>query len=223
MQKHIAMPKALMEGDDKMQRRATLSMNKGLAWIDCDDMLRLTKISVQDILSKSADYQIVVKLIHLDKAWSKFQFAYAKYPGIFEDDEIVSDPFGKVCSLLLKKGRRPRDLIAVMDTSMLRLLLEMARRESEGPSVHPVCTFCGASDPRLRCSACKELSCVEVLYCSKGCQGADWKTHKKTCCKTRMTKGDQERMKDLIMQPASVGARIDLLEGIMKAQSVPLE
>ena len=219
MQQHIVMPKALMAGADKLQRRATLTVDKDGTWIPCDAMLRLTGLNENDILSKSPEYQIVVKLIHLDKAWPAFQFAHAKYPGVYEQDKILSDPFGKICSLLLKKGRRPSDLMALMDTSMLMLLLKSIAQE-DSPPVKRVCAFCGASDPRLRCSACKDLSCIEVLYCSKACQTADWGAHKKTCCKTRMTKGDQARIKELATQPAGVGARIDLLEAVMRTQSM---
>jgi hypothetical protein len=220
----IAIPKALMEGGDRLQRRATLTVDERGSWIDCTDMLRLTRLDVRDVLSKSADYQLVVKLVHLDMAWSAFQFAYAKHPKVYEEDEMLSDPFGRIALSLLQKGRRPSDLISLMDTSMLRFLLQMAERSSSSERLsasvgRPVCTLCGAPDPRLRCSACKELACIEVLYCSKGCQTADWKAHRRTCCKTRMTKEDKERMKALVaMQPPSVGARIRLLEGIMRLQ-----
>lgn len=210
---HIVIPKAM--GGDKLQRRATLSVCKKSAWIDSADMIRLTKLSVQDIISRSADYHLVSRLISLDKAWPEFEFAYAKYPDVYNQGEMLSDPFGKIAYLLLKKGRRPSDLIALMDTSMLRFLLEITQQESSTVlSVQPVCALCGVSDPRLRCSACKELGCIEVFYCSKGCQTADWKAHRKMCCKTRML--DTDRMKAL-MSGTDDKARVKLLGSIRPA------
>ena len=39
-----------------------------------------------------------------------------------------------------------------------------------------VCARCGAGDAKARCSRCKI-----VVYCSRKCQAADWKRHKKMC------------------------------------------
>ncbi|CAC5420554.1 unnamed protein product [Mytilus coruscus] len=48
----------------------------------------------------------------------------------------------------------------------------------ESQTLDRACFVCGKGEAK-RCSSCKQ-----VLYCSKKCQKADWKTHKTMCVKT---------------------------------------
>jgi len=60
---------------------------------------------------------------------------------------------------------------------------------SSNPNATPVrCTYCTGSSEELgrrltfmRCTRCKSQASVEVCYCSRPCQRADWKTHKPHC------------------------------------------
>lgn len=81
-------------------------------------------------------------------------------------------------------GLAPMDVMDMFehDPRAVNALLRM-ETEKKKPVSKPTCASCSAvidSASLLRCSACIKVR-VEVVYCCKECQKADWKKHKKTC------------------------------------------
>ena len=83
-------------------------------------------------------------------------------------------------------GAKPMDVIDMFahEPRVVNVLLRMEMdriTKASVPKPKPVCASCSAViESPLRCSACIKVR-VEVLYCCKECQKADWKAHKKTC------------------------------------------
>lgn len=68
-----------------------------------------------------------------------------------------------------------------------------------------ICNNCKQENPNKKCSACHQ-----VTYCSKDCQEADWKTHKKVCAKPRkacLIDGDQLIEQDLTVSEIELDDR----------------
>lgn len=76
---------------------------------------------------------------------------------------------------------------------------------SEALPLPGACSSCGSKETKLkRCSRCKR-----VAYCSRDCQAADWKQHKKACAQ-RCTRCDELMGTDSQCQVAHpVHLRID--------------
>jgi len=85
-------------------------------------------------------------------------------------------------------GAKPMDIAGMFpnDPAAVDCLIRMEMDKKK----KPICTACAAViESPLRCSVCIKVR-VEVLYCCKECQKADWKKHKKTCG-LRMSAEDQ--------------------------------
>ena len=225
MQHHnITFPSSL--GGSKADRKASVQTDSQTSWIATDDMLRVTGLKPLELLNSMPEFHFVVKLTRLDKNWPVMQALYESSPDIFETATEKGGDFARLVLHLLKTNRRPSDAAAAVDTSLVEYLIQAhhianAKGEEKEEPFTPVCASCGAHDPRLRCSACKEMACLSVLYCTKACQLAHWKAHhKKVCCKTRLSKTDADALQKL-MQPEAVGvkAKVALLQGVMEVCS----
>jgi hypothetical protein len=219
MQHQITMPKSL--GGTKAERKASVQTDGKAAWIATTEMLRVTGLKPLELLHTMPEFQLVQKLKRADENWPAIQAAYASSSESFEVVASTGGEYSKLILDLLQTNRRPADAVASMDTSMIEFLIAaQLTADSQTPPTPPqdtVCASCGATDPRLRCSACKEMACISVLYCTKACQLAHWKAHKKVCCKNRLAKPDADALQSL-MQPESsdVKAKVALLQGIME-------
>jgi len=86
-------------------------------------------------------------------------------------------------------GARPLEVMDMFKSDpamidrLLRLELEWDNKKKD-PKKQKPCVVCGAVAEKtvLRCSGCMSTR-VEVIYCGKECQKADWKQHKKVCGK----------------------------------------
>ena len=79
-------------------------------------------------------------------------------------------------------GLAPMDVMDMFEHDP-RAVNALLRMDMEKKKPKPTCASCSAvidSTSLLRCSACIKVR-VEVVYCCKECQKADWKKHKKTC------------------------------------------
>ena len=209
---NISMPKAL--GGSKEERKTSIEVKDSKAWIPFDEMCRVTNADPQSILDSMPEYHKAVKLIDLERDWSVFQALYSVSPQSFED----TDDLSKMILDLLKTNRRPIHVLAMMDLSMIRFLIMAKRSAATTEPVVAKCAACGVQNPHLRCSACKETACINVLYCTKECQVKHWKTHKKVCCKNKITNKEADKLRRL-MNPEQIDAKakVEMLEGIMSA------
>jgi len=207
MQHHITLPKSL--GGTKAERTATVKTDSKTSWIASNEMLRVTGLKPMELLNSMPEFHFVVKLTRLEKDWPALQAAYASAPQTFETAAEKAGDFAQLILHLLKTNRRPVDAVSSVDTSMVEYLIQAhhiaaAEDGKKAEDTKPICAFCSAPAPRLRCSACKEMACLTVLYCTKECQLAHWKAHhKKVCCKNRIAKPDAEALQKL-MQPEAV-------------------
>jgi len=222
MQHLITMPKSL--GGSKAERKARIQTNGQTAMIDTADMLRVTGMKPMELLHTMPEFHLTARLAKAERDWPEIQKAYAKSPELFEALAIAGGPASQLILSLVQTNRTPADAVAAMDTRLVKHLVQAhcaadetaATEEKEDQAV---CTACGTHGARLRCSACKEMACITVLYCTKECQLADWKArHKKVCCKTRLPKASADSLKTL-MAPEEVGvaAKVALLQGVMEA------
>ena len=219
----ISLPKTITTDPSKAARKLDISVDeKGEAWIPMEEMFRVLDVSPDRLLDQSFEYSLIKELVNLEHKWETLQQFYAFAPEVFDG----SDDFTiKIARHLLKHNRRPFQALALMNPDVIRLVLKLETIRQNPPQPQALkstnCTFCGASDARLRCSACKEMGCVEILYCSKECQTQDWKSnHKKRCCKTLMSKEDTERLRALTAErPQSNESKVDVLENIMRVCS----
>ena len=220
MQHSISLPKSL--GGSKSDRKARVQTNGETAWIDTADMLRVTGMKPMELQHTLPEFHLTARLAKAARDWPEIQKAYAKSPALFEAIAITGGPESELILSLVKTGRTPADAVASMDTRLVEHLAHCAAGHTasvETEKEEAVCASCGTRGARLRCSACKEMACITVLYCTKECQLADWKArHKKVCCKTRLPKANADSLKTL-MAPEEVGvaAKVALLQGVMEA------
>ena len=220
MQHNITLPKSL--GGSKTDRKARVQTNGETAWIDTADMLRVTGMKPMELLHTLPEFHLTARLAKAARDWPEIQKAYAKSPALFEAIAIAGGPESELILSLVKTNRTPADAVASMDTRLVEHLAQCAVGTTapvETEMEEAVCASCGTRGARLRCSACKEMACITVLYCTKECQLADWKArHKKVCCKTRLPKANADSLKTL-MAPEEVGvaAKVALLQGVMEA------
>jgi hypothetical protein len=212
MQHHqITMPKAL--GGSKADRKAHIQTDGDKSWIETNEMLRTTGLKPLEVLNSMPEFHMIERLKRAEENWPAIQAWYASSPMIFEATAIAGGEFSMRILDLLKTNRRPADVARSMDTSMIQFLIATSSQTPAAVAPADVCIFCGAHDPRLRCSACKEMACLSILYCTKECQLNHWKAHKKVCCKLTKPVGLQR-----LMHPESpdVKAKVALLQGIME-------
>jgi hypothetical protein len=224
MKHQITMPKAL--GGSKADRQAIVEVDpSGNALIDASELVRITGLDLQMVMEALPEYHRALRLIKMEKQWPVIQAIYAASPQAFdpkegeEEDEYVVP--SSLVRDLLRTNRTPEHALAQMDMSHVQFLIRAQRLAAiPSPVVEAVsvCAACGAQDPRLRCSACKEMACISILYCTKECQLGHWREHKKVCCKKRLAKADADALQQR-MRPAQVDAtaRVELLEAIMTA------
>ena len=214
----ISMPKAL--GGSKAARKTNVELDDSGAWLPFSEMCRVTGADPQTILESMPDYRRAMKLVELERTWPVYQALYSAAPRKFEAE--ANDTVSKMVLELLQNNRRPVHVLAMMDLSMIKFLIQ-AKRSAPSAEVATAdrCVGCGAQDPRLRCAACKEVACINVLYCTKACQISHWKKHKAFCCKNTIAKAEAERLQQL-MRPVEqaddvIKARVEALSGIMDA------
>lgn len=209
----VALPKSM--NASKAGRRLDISVDSdGTSWIPIEEMFRVLDLKPDRLLDESQEYFLITELVNLEHKWDTLQQFYAAVPEAFEG----SDDFTiRIARHMLKKNRRPVQALAMMDPDMVKLVLKLETIRQNPAKIKIAklpCTFCSAPDAKLRCSACKEIGCVEILYCSKECQTADWKSHKKRCCKTIVPK-NESRLGEL-QWPEKSEAKVDVLETLMR-------
>jgi hypothetical protein len=218
----IVLPKPTMDNTPcKQSRRMDIEIDEhGKAWIDSNDALRILSTTPTALLEMIPEYQKVLELIDLERKWDDIKRIYSTMPEIFEREEMTRNATTKAVHALLRLNMRPFHALALMDLSMLKVVLRMAQSQTQQAKPEEkketVRTFCGSQDAKLRCSLCKEKGCVEIFYCSKDCQTNDWKTHKKMCAKTLMSTKEAEELKALAAAPANTEVKLEVVGCIMR-------
>jgi len=63
-------------------------------------------------------------------------------------------------------------------------------QEDTTPTQGPSCAVCNKGPPEVTLKHCAKCQSSSIRYCSRDCQKADWKTHKKICGKQGATDPD---------------------------------
>ena len=205
---HVCVPKSV----SKSRKAVIVSQEDGSKWINLEEVLRLFEASPLDVLNGSEQFRHVLKLIELHHGWSNYQEMYRLYRSVFESKRYNEVPMGYVTHWLLRNNMHPSDLLSRMDLTPYITLLKTTAKPPAS-----CCVFCGTAAAKLRCSACKQFGCLEVIYCNKECQASDWKQgHKELCCKTRLSAAEKQRTQDFAADATTARNKARLLEHVMR-------
>lgn len=187
-QYHMSVPKSCANLHRKV---SVVEKEDGSPLYDLQDLLLACDAEPKDVLPLFVPGSVEF-LMRLESVWDVFLESYGTCPVMFDNGAA---PEAKLIHALLVTKKRPMSLV---DTSKIGALLTMQRewediKETSTPTA-PICDFCGAAGPVLRCSGCMEIR-KEVRYCNKGCQESGWKKHKKAGCGRYASKESKDAVK----------------------------